>query len=143
MRMLLWMAMLGVGAGAGGGETGSPATALAVVEPTFDEPQVAIATSNPPQFEIAFAREMPSTGWSCKVDGLEVSAETAASAGRIVARITEVGPAGLSPQVITSTLCRLPLGRLERGVYVLELWVRRGSGDERYGLAQALALRAR
>lgn len=126
-------------AAAGGPAAGEPsATALAVVEPTFREPEVRVAMSMPPQFEVVFQREMPTPGWSFTVDAVEVDEE----ASRILARITEVAPEGISLQVITETACRVPLGKLEPGLYSFELWVRRGD-EGPHVLTQSLVLRAR
>jgi hypothetical protein len=80
---------------------------------------------------------MPTPGFVLTVDSVEVDAATK----RIVARITEVAPTGVSAQVITPTECQLPLGALASGRYVLELWTRRGSSGE-HRLAQALVLAA-
>ena len=64
-----------------------------------------------------------------------------AKEGRIRVRITEIAPEGIRTQVITPTPCRVPLGRLEPGVFALELWLRRGDGP--HVLAQVLVVRAR
>ena len=62
--------------------------------------------------------------------------------GRILAKITEVAPPGAAAQVITKTACRLPLGKLPRGSYWLELLLRRGANLP-HARAQALVVRAR
>jgi hypothetical protein len=141
MRKLIWTVWLGVVAftWAGAPGPGAPdATSLLIVEPTFHDPQVLVATSMPPQFEVVFVREMPTTGWDLSVDSVDVDEES----GRIVAKLTEIAPTGMSAQVITSTNCRVPLGGLTRGVYSLELWLRRGVGRP-HVLTQALVVRAR
>jgi len=140
MRALISMTLLflGVTAWAGGGPTEPRATSLTLVEATFERAQVIVATSMPPQFEISFTRNMPTTGWDHVVDSVTVDQETR----RIVAQVTEIRPSGISAQVITPTKCRMPLGRLAPGRYLLELWVRRGA-DQPHTLAQALVVIAR
>ena len=123
---------------AGGSGAGSPsATKLTFREPAFHDPQVQVATSMPPQFEVVLTRDMPTPGWTLDVDEVAVDAK----AGRILVRITEVAPGGIRTQVITPTPCHVPLGRLEPGVFSLELWLRRGDGP--HVLAQVLVVRAR
>ena len=114
------------------------ATALSIAEPAFRDPQVIVATSMPPQFEIVFVRDMPSAGWDFSVDSVEVDEES----GRITAKVSEIPPGGPTAQMISATKCRLPLGKLARGVYSLELWLRRGSQGP-HGLTQAVVVRAR
>jgi len=141
MRKLIWTVSLGVVAlaWAGAPGPGAPhATSLSIVEPSFFDPQVLATSSMPPRFEIVLAREMPTTGWDLSVDSVDIDEDS----GRIVARITEIAPTGMSAQVITSTSCRVPLGTPARGVYSLELWVRRGVGRP-HVLAQAMVVRAR
>ena len=120
------------------GPTLTPATSLTLVEPAFRSGEVLVATSMPPQFDLMLERDMPSTGWALQVDAVDVDTE----AKRIVARISEIAPTGAAAQVITATPCRLPLGKLDRGVYVVEFRLRRGSAGG-YGLVQAMAVRAR
>ena len=140
MRTLICMTLLVlfVTVRAGGGSAEPRATSLTLVEATFESPQIIVATSMPPQFEISFRRNMPTTGWDHMVDSVTVDQETR----RIVAKVTEVHPGGTSAQVITPTKCRVPLGRLAPGRYLLELWVRRGA-DQPHTLAQALVVNAR
>jgi len=115
-----------------------PATALSIAEPAFRNPQVVVATSMPPQFEVVFVREMPTPGWSFAIDGVEIDEKS----GRITAKISDIPPGGPTAQVITDTKCRLPLGKLSAGVYLLELWLRRGN-EGPHVLTQALVIRAR
>lgn len=141
MRILAWTLSLGIVAlaWAGAPGPGTPqATSLSIVEPSFHDPRVLVGESAPPQFEVVFVREMPSTGWDLTVDAVDVDED----AGRIVAKITEIAPTGMSAQVITPTTCRVPLENLHRGVYSLELWLRRGAGRP-HVLTQALVLRSR
>ncbi len=140
MRALIWMILLVLSATgrAGGGPTEPRATSLTLVEATFENPQVIVATSMPPQFEISFTRNMPTRGWEHAVDSVTVDPQTR----RIVAKVTETRPSGTSAQVITPTKCSVPLGRLAPGRYLLELWLRRGA-DQPHTLAQALVVIAR
>jgi len=137
MRRLVWFGVLGTLALTWAGGPG-PATSLSIIEPAFRDPQVVVATSMPPQFEIVFVRDMSTPGWSFSVDTVDVDEET----GRITAKISDIPPDGNTAQVITATKCRLPLGKLAGGVYSLELWSRRGN-EGPHVLTQALALRAR
>ncbi len=140
MRAWIWAVLLVpfVTVQAGGGPIEPRATALALVEATFGSPQVIVATSMPPQFEISFTRNMPTTGWDHAVDSVIVDQETR----RIVAKVTEIRPSGMSAQVITPTKCSVPLGRMVPGRYLLELWVRRGA-DQPHTLSQAQVVSAR
>ena len=140
MRALIWTTLfvLAVSAQAGGGPMEPRATALSVVEPTFESPKILVATSNPPQFEITFRRRMPTPGWQHTIDNVTVDPEKR----RIVAKVTEVPPTGVAAQMITPTDCRVPLGRLSPGRYSLELWVRRGT-EQPHTLSQALVVVAR
>lgn len=140
MRWMLAIALMatpvfGWAGGVGAGSTS--ATKLTFREPAFHDPQVQVATSMPPQFDLLLTRDMPTPGWALDVDDVAVDTK----AGRILVRITEVAPEGIRTQVITPTPCRVPLGRLEPGVFALELWLRRGDGP--HVLAQVLVVRAR
>lgn len=138
MRTLVWTALLALSgtAWAGGGPVEPRATSIRVIESTFGQPEIVVGTSAPPQFEIHFRRNMPTPGWDHVVDNVSVSS------GRIVVKITEVRPTGNAAQMITPTACRLPLGRLAPGRYLLELWVR-SAPDQSHVLSQALVLAAR
>ena len=118
--------------------TGSRATSLTQSPSVFRELRVLVATSMPPQFEIMMSRAMPTPGWSFVTDSLEIDDE----AGRIVAQISEIRPEGVTAQVITSTSCRLQLGTLAPRRYLLEIWLRRGTGGA-HALTQAIVLVAR
>jgi hypothetical protein len=109
------------------------ATRLVIPEPAFRDVQVVAEKSLPPKF--VFEWDMPTPGYRAEVDSLDVDAE----AGRIVARVTEVRPAGPVAQVITPATFRLPLGVLDPGSYVVEIWLRRGT-DEPYRPQQALVV---
>ena len=138
MRTLFWTTLLTLSATtwAGGGPVEPRATSIRLIESTFGNPEIVVGTSMPPQFDITFKREMPTTGWDHVLDSVTVDS------GRIVVKLTEVRPLGTVAQVITPTTFRLPLGRLTPGRYLLELWVRRGT-DHPHALSQALVLAAR
>jgi hypothetical protein len=87
---------------------------------------------------IVFVREMPTPGWSFSVDAVEVDEESS----RITAKISDIPPSGPTAQMISAAECRLGLGKLARGVYSLELWLRRGT-EGPHVLTQALVVRAR
>jgi hypothetical protein len=137
MPRFIAIALLGASGLTCAGQPG-PATALSIREPAFSAPQVRVAASMPPQFEIELVREMPTPGWSFSVDSVDVDEQ----AGRITARITEVAPTTPTAQVIASKKCRVPLGKLAPGVYALELWLRRGTAHP-HVLTQVLVVRAR
>jgi hypothetical protein len=137
MRWIVGLLVLGALASTWAGGPGS-ATGLSIAEPTFRDPEVIVTTSMPPQFEIVFVREMPTPGWSFAVDAVDVDEES----GRITAKISDIPPTGPTAQMISATKCRLALGTLARGVYSLELWLRRGN-EGPHVLTQALVVRAR
>jgi hypothetical protein len=115
-----------------------PALSLELREPAFREPRIMIATSMPPQFEILLDRDMPTPGWTFVVDGVSVDED----GGRLVADVSEIGPEGVVTQIITAMTCRIPLGRLSRGRYVLEIRLRRGAMGP-HAPVQAFVLDAR
>jgi hypothetical protein len=148
--VLVHTACAASGTGASGG--GSPAhpsadpnlggrpraMAMSVADTAFHDPKFLMAKSMPPQFTLMLTREMPTPGWSFEVDDVDIDED----AGRIVARITEVAPDGMSAQVITDTPLRIPLGMIGKGRYLIEIHVRRGASGE-HRLAQALVVDAR
>jgi hypothetical protein len=117
---------------------GPAATSLRLARELFPDPQVIVATSMPPQFEVVFDREMPTPGWQFVIDSVEVDRSTR----RIVASVSDIPPEGPTAQVITRTPCRVPLGHLETGHYLLEVHLRRGRTGA-HTLAQAFVLVAR
>jgi hypothetical protein len=126
LGLLLALSILGAPALAGEDPAERFAMRLVVSQPAFTEPEVAAAKSMPPQFVLSLTREMPTPGWTFDVDALDVDAE----ARRIVARVTERSPGGMTAQVITPARLSLPLGSLEPGPYFFELWLRRGTKRE-------------
>ncbi len=123
---------------AGSGSGATQATAITFGRSEFSNPEVIIRKSMPPQFEVVFDRNMPTPQWKFELDGVDVAPDT----GRIVAKITELPPDGYVSQVISPHKCRIDLGTVPKGKYVMELWIRRGK-DNPHRLAQAFVLNAR
>jgi hypothetical protein len=121
----------------GSAEAERPAMSLTVVASSFQNPRILLDKSLPPGFQILFDREMPTPGWRFTVDSVHVDTEIR----RIVARLSEIPPSGVTAPGITQTPCRVPLGRLQTGRYILELWSRRGE-EGPHGLEQVLVLAA-
>ena len=94
--------------------------------------------SEPPRFTLAFVREMPTPGWTCHVDAVELDAP----GRRISVRLTDVGPQGMTAQVITPTRFEVPLGSVAPGSYFVEIWTRRDPGRD-HEPTQALIVTAR
>jgi len=113
-----------------------PALTLRIVEPTFSDPELREAEGEPGRFALLLRKELPTPGSS-----FDVNVEFDHDAKRIRARATEIAPAGITSQVLTSTHLLIPLCSLSPGSWVLELWVRRGTTGE-FSLAQAFVLRA-
>lgn len=134
----LLAAVVTAGCAAARAGAGPRANTLILPEAGFSDPEVVVAKSQPPQFQVVLHREMPTPGWRFAVDSVKTDRE----AGRIRAEVTETGPDGMVAQVITRTPLRIPLGSLEPGSYVLELWLRRGTTGE-HRLVHALVLEAR
>jgi len=137
--VLLTLSVLSTHLACAASGAGSPAaTSLRLARELFPDPQVIVATSMPPQFEVVFDREMPTPGWQSVIDGVEIDNSTR----RIVASVSDIPPEGPTAQVVTRTPCRVPLGRLETGHYLLEVHLRRGRTGA-HTLAQAFVLVAR
>lgn len=113
------------------------ATRLFVPESRFGELSVAASKSMPPQFVLQLEREMPTPGWGFEVDSVQVDPATR----RILAKVSEIPPSGMTAQVITRATIEIDVGRLGKGGWILELHLRRGrEGD--HGLAYARVLGA-
>lgn len=120
------------------GQPGAPeARGLKLLEPAFQTATARTLESAPARFEIVLEREMPTPGWVLNIDGVEVDE----AAGRIVVRASEHPPEGVAAQVLTPTTLTIPLERLARGIYTLEIRLRRGHGVE-YTPAHAMVLSA-
>jgi hypothetical protein len=138
MKLLLCLALLVpvasaatcAGAGSAGPQPGAAAettkaTKMIVLRSAFYEPQIVMLKSYPPQFQLVLKRKMPTPGWTFQIDEVDVDE----AAGRVVARVTETGPDGIVAQVITETQCRIPLGTVAGGDYIVEVWSRRDAGQ--------------
>jgi hypothetical protein len=121
-----------------GAQGGGTAAALRFLEEPFGNPEVVAEGTAPARFTVSLEREMPTPGWGCQVDAVETDAAT----GRIVVEVSEIEPTGIVTQVITKTRCRIALGTLAPGRYVLEIRGRRGT-TARHEPIQAFVLDAR
>ena len=98
------------------------ATSMRVVEESRKERvEVVMAKSTPHRFTLVVERPMPTPGWRFDVNTIDIEPESS----RIMVRVRETGPTGVSSQVITPTRLEIPLGAIPRGRYFLELWTRR------------------
>ena len=109
-----------------------------VVEEPVDKIEIVAAGTEPPTFTLVLVREMPTPGFTWRVDALDVDARSQ----RITARLTEIAPQGIVAQVITPTRFELPLHGLAVGSYFVELWTRRDASRE-HRPAHAIVLEAR
>jgi len=73
----------------------------------------------PPTFTAEFTQQMPTPGWTFRIDSIETEGE------RIVAKVTEIRPQGMVVQMIAPGTMTISLGSLKRGRYVLEIRTRR------------------
>jgi hypothetical protein len=110
------------------------AVRLTIPEPAF---YAATAETDGEGFRISLKRDMSTPGFKLEVNGVQIDDE----ASRIVVRVTEHPPAGMAAQVMTPTSLAIPLGRLTRGSYIMEIQLRRGNGGE-YRPAHAMVLGA-
>jgi len=109
-----------------------------VAEEEVDKIEIVAGKTEPPSFTLVLVRQMPTPGWTWRVDALDVDAKSR----RITARLTETAPQGIVAQVITPTRFELPLGELQAGSYFVELWTRLDAARE-HRPARALVLEAR
>ena len=129
--------MSAYGAASNGSVPADGATRLVVRPDSFGKVEIVAQKSLPPQFDVTLERDMPTPGWRFAVDGIDVLPDE----GRIVARVSEIGPTGVTSQVITPIKLRLELGVVAPGTWLLEVRLRKGtSGPHR--LAQAIVLLA-
>ena len=115
----------------------SSAMSLTILPAEIRDLSVIVKESNPPQFALHGVRDMPTPGWSFIVDRVEVDTRE----GRILVKITDVGPQGIVPQVITPTKIEMHLGKLRVGRYCVEVRTRR-ERRQRYVLLQSFAVEA-
>ncbi len=111
---------------------------LVQMENWVQEVKIRTMESAPPQFAVILTVAMPTPGWKVKVD--KVSAADAAK--RIQIYITGERPVGMTPQVITNTDIRVPLGVLPKGNYLLDVFGRYDAGEahERRGVVMLEAI---
>lgn len=134
MRILAWSLApwLALACAAGGGKHEPRATRLDWGSRPFEAAGIRVLESYPPQFVLVFTREMPTPGYTFRVDRLDVDARR----GRIVAQVSELPPEGMVAQVITEGELSLEVGSLPVGRFVVEIHARRGTRGE-YALAGA------
>jgi len=137
MKQMIWpaLAATALSCAVAVGNGNEYAKRAVLLEPAFDDPQLVVLESMPPQFELSLKRDMPTPGWSIEVDSIEIDEKS----GRIEAKVTEIRPEGMVAQVITPTRLRLSLGKLLPGSYFVEIRLRRG-GTGSYMPAQAFVL---
>jgi hypothetical protein len=135
MRTLLLLLLLVALAAARPG----PDTALALepVDPPF-RARILERPSCPPGFDVELTAELPDPGWTLTVDALRgPDAE-----GRFTADLTAARGDGVFPQVVTPRSTKVSLGFLRKGVYLLDLRLRRDPAGK-HERVQALVLRGR
>ena len=114
------------------------ATRLWTAGEELSKVEIAADASAPPRFTLSFVREMPTPGWTCRVDAVELDAP----GRRISVRLSDVAPEGMTAQVITPTRFEVPLGSVAPGTYFVEIWTRRDPGRE-HEPTHALIVKAR
>jgi len=97
------------------------ATRVWIPETGYQRIRVVAEESKLPRFTLTLTREMPTPGWTIRIDSVDLDRQNR----RITVKATEVGPDGITSQVITPTEFQIPLGTVEPGSYFLELWTRR------------------
>jgi hypothetical protein len=113
------------------------ATRMWIPETGYQKIRVVAEDSMPPRFTLTLTREMPTPGWTIRIDSVDVDRENR----RITVKATEEGPDGITSQVITPTEFQIPFGTVEPGSYFLELWTRRAE-ERPHQPAHALILLA-
>ena len=111
--------------GAGGEPVAPSAANVTVVRSEAADPFKLVKLEGaPPTFVVEFTQQMPTPGWTFKVDSVETDGD------RIVAKMTEIRPQGMVVQMIAPGTAKIPLGSLTRGRYVLEIRSRRNAQRE-------------
>lgn len=113
-------------------DTPEPARGARIREPAFTDPTV---IKEDDTFHLVLSREMPTPGWTFKIDSVE------ASNHRITIKVTEVGPKGMVAQVLSKARLKASLGNLEPATYFVELQLRRNP-DSDHTPVQAIVLHA-
>lgn len=105
------------------GSSATPAKSLRVVageiESSLSFKPSDETDSDAPRFVALWQRQMPTPGWTFEIDDTQVEGH------RIIVRMTEVAPSGMSAQVMTRTTVKVAIGAVPRGRYVLEIQSRR------------------
>lgn len=132
MRPLPILALLAALAAARPG----PDTALSLkpLDPMFAV-KVVQRPSCPPSFDVELTADMPDPGWSLTLDRVSDPDE----AGRRTVEITATRGEGAYVQVVTPRTVTLGLGCMRKGVYLLDIHLRRG--PTKYERVQATVLR--
>jgi len=104
----------------------NPAMSLKEAENWVKSIDIIVAESMPPQFFLEMKVTMPTPGWKLKVD--EVGKPDAD--GRIKVKVTGTRPEGMVAQVLTDETFNVPVGSIEAGSYMIEVWYRGGENEE-------------
>jgi hypothetical protein len=83
--------------------------------------------SMPPQFNAVVSVQMPTPGWTLKLD--EISNPDAQ--GRIQVKVTATAPEGIVAQVLATETVNVSLGKIKPGEYLLEM-LYRNAGETEY-----------
>jgi hypothetical protein len=101
--------------------SGDEATRVWIPDTRIEGGEIIEDKSERSGFTLVLKREMPTPGWTFRIDSVEVDAESQ----RLTAKLTEVGPEGIVAQVLTPSTIEVPLGKIDPGTYFVELWFRR------------------
>jgi hypothetical protein len=93
--------------------------------------------SLPPESNVLVSVQMPTPGWTLKVD--EISKPDAQ--GRIQVKVTATAPEGIVAQVLATETVNVSLGKIKPGEYLLEMLYRKAGETEytRRGVAMLTA----
>jgi hypothetical protein len=83
--------------------------------------------SLPPESNVLVSVQMPTPGWTLKVD--EISKPDAQ--GRIQVKVTATAPEGIVAQVLATETVNVSLGKIKPGEYLLEM-LYRNAGETEY-----------
>jgi hypothetical protein len=121
----------------GGGPEKPTAKSLTVVRSEAANPfKLVQLDGTPVKFVAEWTQQMPTPGWTFVIDAVDVAED------RIVVKLTEVRPEGMTVQMIAPGTAKIPLGSLKRGLYVLEIRSRRNpQNDHRPAYATVIVAR--
>ncbi len=88
---------------------------------------IVMGKSMPPVFAASVRVQMPTPGWTLKVD--EISKPDAQ--GRIQVKVTATAPEGIVAQVLATETVNVSLGKIKPGEYLLEMLYRK-AGETNY-----------